>query len=116
MSEYNLQHKLETLFLLQSRLENLRQNRIWFFISHQSESFTSEQVSAYSLCKQSLAKHHSLNLVQSIAELQKLLGTLHQYDHPSGRKKMLQTAVPLTLLYGKSSDMLDPFCSPMNCL
>lgn len=49
---------------------------MWFSASHLSESFTSEQVFAYSVCKQTVAKQHPLNLVQSIADLQKLLGTV----------------------------------------
>lgn len=77
MSEYNFQEKMETSSLLShSSLENLRQSKICFFTSHLSESFSSKQVFAYSLCKQALAKQHLLNLVQSIADLQKLLGTV----------------------------------------
>lgn len=77
MLEYNLQEKMETSFLLShSSLENLGQSRICFLTCHLSESFSSKQVFAYSLCKQALAKQHPLYLVQSIADLQKLLGTV----------------------------------------
>lgn len=90
MSEYNFQEKMETSSLLSHRsLENLRQSKICFLTSHLSESFSSKQVFAYSLCKQALAKQHLLNLVQSIADLQNCWELLHQYDHPSGRKKPL---------------------------
>lgn len=89
----------------------------FFFIvpKHKSESFNREQVFAYSLCKQTLTKQHLLNLVQSTADLQKLLGTITPVWLPIWQGKKCCKLHFINTFVWKSSGVLVTFYTSMNC-